>query len=105
MKTFDDLVFEQHRTLSRDRFEPFSWNYDYATIRFDNDYGVLVRFDGPNEHQQRTVHSWASCGYELTVIKYTGETYTPDYSVYPFGVVGRQSPEEITKLMIRIQNG
>ena len=105
MKTFDDLNFIPNRTFERNRNVPFTWNYDSATIKFDNGYGVLVRYDGANEHQQRTVHSWAGCGYELTVIKFTGDDYVKDYSVYPFGDVGRQSPEQITELMLRIQNG
>jgi hypothetical protein len=104
MKTFDDLVFVPYRTYERDRYTPFSWNHDLAVIRFDNEYGAMVRFDGPNEHQQRSVHSWASCGYELTPIKFTGDTYAPDYTVYPFGDVGRQSPEQITEILIQMQS-
>jgi hypothetical protein len=105
-KTFDDLVFIQNRPMMKGNSmaPPYLWHYDLATIHFENDYGVMIRDNSPNFHQERTVHAIVGCGYELTVIKYnTDNTFQRDYTVYPFGDVGRLNQEEITQMMQTIQ--
>lgn len=103
MKTFKDLEFTERRPFNRSTIEQYSWEFDIAIMRFDNDYGVLVRDQKSNPHQY-IPQLLAPAGYEVTVIKFTGDKYVEDFSVPPYDTIGQQTEEQITLLMKEIQS-
>jgi hypothetical protein len=103
MKTFTDLEFVEQRPSDRSTSQTYSWEFDKAILRFDNGYGVIVRDQKPNPHQY-IPQLLSPQGYEITVIKYDGEDYVPDFSIPPYDTVGQQTEEQITQLMKEIQS-
>lgn len=87
MKNFNDLQFIDH---------PIARHYKgakYATMNFDNEYGVSVIFG-------ECFYSNGIDTYELAVLYKGGITYNTEITD---DVIGYISENEVTEIMIKIQ--
>lgn len=84
MKTFDDLVFKQYSSID---------SLMKAIIQFENGYGVSVLFGG-------LAYSNGIDTYELAVLKDGLLCYDTEITN---DVIGYIEKEEVTNIMIRIQ--
>lgn len=84
-KTFDDLVFEVGSS--------YSFTDGHARFHFDNGYGISVITGGMSYTTSGT--------YEIAVLKDGRICYdTPITN----DVIGHLSPDEVTEIMLKIQN-
>ena len=92
MKTFKDLKFEKH-SIAKSGIESYQ-NAKQATENFENNYGVSVIFGN-------CFYSNGKDTYELAVL-YDGDiTYNTEITD---GVLGHLSEEEVSDIMIKVQN-
>ena len=91
MKTFDDLVFEKH-PIAIDTIPDYK-DAKQAVLNFDNGYGVSVLLG-------KCFYSNEANTYELVVLKGDGICFTTSITD---DVIGHISSDEVTDIMIRVQ--
>ena len=84
MKTFDDLVFKQHHSIN------FLMQ---AKLQFENGYGISVLFGSP-------AYSNGIDTYEVAVLKDGSLCFNTEITD---DVIGEIEKEEVTNIMIKIQ--
>ena len=91
MKTFDDLVFEKY-PIAIDIIPDYK-DAKQAVLNFDNGYGVSVLLG-------KCFYSNGVNTYELAVLKGDGVCFTTSITD---DVIGHISSDEVTDIMIRVQ--
>ena len=92
MKTFKDLNFTAH-PISKSNIKHFK-NSKQAIIDFDNGFGVSVVFGN-------AFYSNGIDTYELAIIKDGSICYSTEITG---DVIGHLSEQEVTDIMIKVQN-